>query len=66
VKRIPGSNPGGCSSTAQQQEGQAMTREKAIVLAIWIGLCLIPEVGPSLSDLYVVWRFFRSVVIDEE
>jgi hypothetical protein len=43
-----------------------MTREKAIVLAIWIGLCLIPEVGPSLSDLYVVWRFFRSVVIDEE
>ena len=42
-----------------------MNRENVTVLAIWIGLCCIPVVGPSLSSLYFVYRVLRSMVIEE-
>lgn len=40
---------------------------KAIkIIAVWIGLCLIPTVGPTLSSLWFVFWLFFSVASSEE
>lgn len=39
---------------------------KAIkIIAVWVGLCLIPTVGPTLSSLWFIFWMFFSVGSEE-
>ena len=43
-----------------------MNKKALAIIAVWVGLCFIPTMGPTLSSMWFMFWLFFSITNEEE